>query len=130
MAAHLPGFTPGAASCRLKLRWAHLLVASYLDVEVGAALTQLQYPIQLLADDIDLPWGLMVAPQDEARCPLGHLYLLHSKQHMMKHCLDLFSYNYNYNQKYRYYIFYDINNDIYVTGYEICNVYIMHYIYI
>ena len=65
--AHLPVFASRAASCCLKLRWAHLFAVSDLNFEVMAALTEVQNPIQLLADDVDLVWGLWVAPQDEAR---------------------------------------------------------------
>ena len=64
--AHLPVFALAAACSSLKLRWSHELAALSLDVEVRAAVSELQDACELLADHSHLTRHLWVSPNDEA----------------------------------------------------------------
>ena len=64
--AHLPILALAAACSSLKLRWSHDLAALSLDVEVRAAISQLQDACELLADHPHLTGHLWVTPNDEA----------------------------------------------------------------
>ena len=63
---HLPVLAFTTPCSRLKLRWGHDLISRGNDVEVLAALPQLQPPSQLLADDLHLTGHLWVPANDKA----------------------------------------------------------------
>lgn len=69
---HLPVLALAAACSSLKLRWSHDLAALSLDVEVRAAVSELQDAGELLADHPHFTRHLWVTPNDEARSSLGH----------------------------------------------------------